>query len=588
MDLETWCSACPADTFSDHYEYLEEKRDASTCTQCNDGVVFQHLQSPAQSSGPTDCVCMNGYTTNFTASDASGRPVCQACALGTFKNESNTRTDACVACPAHSGTDATATINETSCRCNAGYTGPNGAACTACPVGTFKNASGSGECEACPAGKYAPLTHTPGQTSEGAGCRACPAGTYLETPREVGKTSCTLCAAGTYSDQMGAADPTTCRDCPGNSTSGQGTDQREHCSCNAGYHHNVSWPERARLTDDEYCAPCSPGFYNIETNRTECTPCPAGQASPHLIATDHATCTTCTVGKYAESWEDECQSCCAHETTSGNASTSHSACVCEAGYELLGDSSASGVCTACEPGFYKPQRGDDANCTACPAYASTDAEAQTELSACRCNAGYVGENGGTCTACAQGTYAAQAGLQDCSDCPANTTTTGAATAVDEDDACFCEMAFGYTDASPDACVACPEGTKQPEIANAFCTSCPDGASNTEDVSVCKCRVGVQWHVGRCRVHGVCRGHLQGGHGHRGVHSVPVQCDDPGCSERHCHGVRVRRRVHRGAGRVRPVRAQHLQAEHWGAKLHRMPRQQCNGGHRAEHSRCVRV
>ena len=449
MDPESGCAACPADTFSDDYTYPDEQRDASMCTDCNDDDdgPYQHLRSPAQSSSPTDCVCIAGYETNVTASDSAERPVCQACALGTFKNTSSSRDDRCQACPAHSGTDTTATVDEASCRCNAGYTGPDGAACEACEAGKFKNATGSGACEACPAGKYAPISHPLAQTSEGAGCRACPAGTYSAETAAVGANTCTECTPGTYSDDTGAASADTCRACPGNSTSDAGTDQREHCSCNAGYHHNVSWPERARLTDDEYCAPCSPGFYNIETNRTECTPCPAGQASPHLIATDPATCTTCTVGKYAESGEDECQSCGAHETTSGNASTSHSACVCEAGYALSGGGDgASGVCIACEVGTYKPERGDDANCTACPAAASTDAEAQTEQTACRCNAGYTGPEGGACTACPQGSYAADTGLQICTDCPANTTTANAATAVA--DACACQPDYGFTDTSP--------------------------------------------------------------------------------------------------------------------------------------------
>ena len=39
----------------------------------------------------------------------------------------------------------------TYCVCNTGYTGPNGQACTACAVGTYKGSSGSAACQSCAA-----------------------------------------------------------------------------------------------------------------------------------------------------------------------------------------------------------------------------------------------------------------------------------------------------------------------------------------------------------------------------------------------------------------------------------------------------
>ena len=38
------------------------------------------------------------------------------------------------------------------CACDAGFTGPNGGTCTACPAGTYKAASGAGSCSSCPSG----------------------------------------------------------------------------------------------------------------------------------------------------------------------------------------------------------------------------------------------------------------------------------------------------------------------------------------------------------------------------------------------------------------------------------------------------
>ena len=40
--------------------------------------------------------------------------------------------------------------NATDCRCNAGYTGPDGGECTACPAGTYKDTAGSAQCSDCP------------------------------------------------------------------------------------------------------------------------------------------------------------------------------------------------------------------------------------------------------------------------------------------------------------------------------------------------------------------------------------------------------------------------------------------------------
>ena len=45
---------------------------------------------------------------------------------------------------------------------------------------------------------------------------------------------------------------------------------------------------------------------------------------------------------------------------------------------------------------------------------------------CRCNAGYAGSNGGTCTACVAGKYKTAPGSAACTDCPAGTFSPAAA------------------------------------------------------------------------------------------------------------------------------------------------------------------
>ena len=108
----------------------------------------------------------------------------------------------CHSCPAHATTSAAGSDNVTDCRCDAGYTGPDGGECTACPAGTYKDTAGSVECTTCVAGKYKDTT---------------------------GSGECTACPAGKYEDSTGSAE---CSSCPSNSTSAA---ERASCFCNAGY-----------------------------------------------------------------------------------------------------------------------------------------------------------------------------------------------------------------------------------------------------------------------------------------------------------------------------------------------------------------
>ena len=91
----------------------------------------------------------------------------------------------------HEGMD-TGSDGRDDCRCIAGYTGPDGDACTACSPGTSKAAPGSAPCAQCLSGKYS---------------------------------------------QAAAA---SCSTCPSNSISPAGSDGLTDCGCNAGYTGDVS------------------------------------------------------------------------------------------------------------------------------------------------------------------------------------------------------------------------------------------------------------------------------------------------------------------------------------------------------------
>lgn len=105
------------------------------------------------------------------------------------------------------------------CICDLGYTGPDGAACSACPPGTYKNVDGSGLCSDCAAGTYL-------NVSAGSACVACPAGDRsISLPATIfvdgclcnaGYTgpdggNCTACGAGTFKALNGSG---SCGACP--------------------------------------------------------------------------------------------------------------------------------------------------------------------------------------------------------------------------------------------------------------------------------------------------------------------------------------------------------------------------------------
>jgi hypothetical protein len=113
----------------------------------------------------------------------------------------------CTVCPADS-TSPTGSTQITSCTCNQGYTGLNGGPCTACPVGTYKQNSGSAAYVDYVAGKYSILTV---------------------------RLACTDCVAGTYSPTVAATSAAACLACPANANSPAGSTAAASCTCNVGF-----------------------------------------------------------------------------------------------------------------------------------------------------------------------------------------------------------------------------------------------------------------------------------------------------------------------------------------------------------------
>lgn len=73
----------------------------------------------------------------------------------------------------------------------------------------------------------------------------------------------------------------------------------------------------------------------------------------------------------------------------------------------------------CGPGTYYSGTA----CVNCPSDSSSPQES-TDISACTCNAGFTGPDGGTCSACSEDTYKDVTGNSACTPCPSGQTTSG--------------------------------------------------------------------------------------------------------------------------------------------------------------------
>ena len=128
--------------------------------------------------------CLPGFFSPIIGATDNG--VCSGCAPGTYSTAVGAVQ--CVSCPANANSRAESTTAR-ACKCNAGYTGADGAECSACVAGTYKYTAGSGGCMYCPRGKFSTVP--------------------------------------------GADHSVYCFDCPANSHSPAGSNQS--CTCNAGY-----------------------------------------------------------------------------------------------------------------------------------------------------------------------------------------------------------------------------------------------------------------------------------------------------------------------------------------------------------------
>jgi len=304
------------------------------------------------------CVCTPGYF-----GIAGSTEECEICAVDFYN--ANYNTTQCLACSANSQNLMIGSKSAYDCKCEPGYQGQDGEACTACPAGKFKSIFGNSSCETCPENTFSHTGSTscsqcPGNSTsdaesvsinnclcnagfsgvDGGPCVLCAIGKFKDT---IVNEACSDCLDNSFSQFEGATSCVSCLDSSAHSTG------RDRCLCNAGY-------TQADTVDTRPdCTPCAVNTYQPGSGETSCFECDANANGPEASATPVT-------------------------------------CLCNAGFYDIKDH----TCEKCAAGTYKEAAStpeeDENLCSACPLYANS-LQRSVALSDCLCNAGYTGTIG---------------------------------------------------------------------------------------------------------------------------------------------------------------------------------------------------
>jgi hypothetical protein len=411
---------------------------------------------------PTQVTCMCTHLTTFVVWPEINEPNCDQCEAGSFQEQACTSSShrVCLSCPQNSWSTAGSKLL-TDCKCNVGYTGSDGARCAACPVGKKKNSVGASTCADCGAGKYSEVNASTVCTDCGAGklsaavgatvassCAECEAGKYSGASAA---TVCTECGAGKLSAAVGASAASTCAECGAGKYSE--VSAATVCSdCVAG---KLSAAVGASAASA--CAECGAGKYSGASAATVCSDCVAGKFKAD--AGVNTACDNCAAGKYKASSgvNLECDNCArdTYSVTEG-ADTAQTCTLCvsgrfsapgsdsqdDCGEECMaGQFGQPGSCELCPAGSYRTVEHMDselsqrlpASCPgSCPLHSNSPAGSD-QVTDCMCNAGYFGNNGGTCSPCPAGKYSGASAATVCTNCGAGQykASSGAKTTCDD-------------------------------------------------------------------------------------------------------------------------------------------------------------
>eukprot|EP01047_Picozoa_sp_COSAG01_P048015 COSAG01_NODE_4639_length_4859_cov_2.261765_1_plen_640_part_00 len=257
-----------------------------------------------------------------------------------------------------------------------------------------------------------------------------------------------------------------------------------------------------------HCVACPAGTWSDKPGVPKCTACPGAPAtttaSPGASAITDCLCDQGYTGQI-KSPSDECTACPAGSykgevgpspkickpcpdpgatTTLVIAPTAITDCVCDKGYVGYISGKPGDACKPCDAGTYKSVAGDQ-QCTPCPALSTTDsATTCKDIKACRCIPGYSGtinSPADMCTACAHGQYrgdshaggsGGNSGADTCQTCPGGATTAALGSTSLND--CLCPAGTSGVIAAdmPTRCQPCAKGSYKEKPGPSACTPCP--------------------------------------------------------------------------------------------------------------------
>ena len=483
-------------------------------------------------------IVLRGYNTPWygictacvagTFKPTNGSAVCTNCAADMYSTAVAATSNPCLACPLYmqsaAGSDYIA-----KCRCNAGYTGLDGATCTGCVAGKYKTTVGTNLCTDCLANTFSTAVnktdsvcetcvfYTTGPSQSLAGsdertdcrcnqgytgangqtCSGCVAGTYKPA---AGPQDCTNCVADTYQPSVAQFLESACQNCPADATSLVGSTALASCQCVPGF----------SGANGGSCTQCYAGQYKMLKGPQACSVCPNATWSSVFGATSNLTCAQCQAYSLSRA-----------------GSTIYTDCHCDVGYYTNDMLLPNATCSRCTPGTYNSELGAIAcsKCTAgkysvnytassnevcktCMIGYSAEGRSQCELCPenaialpgsavaqdCKCVPGYSGPDGGTCQYCIAGKFKTENGSALCTECPLDTYSNQIARTFESDcDYCYdnsqsalgsdsfddCKCSVGYTSSVPGfdgmPCTACSRGLYKNTTGHAACSACP---SNT--------------------------------------------------------------------------------------------------------------
>ena len=491
--VDVQCAQCGFGRFS--------AAGVTACTSCPPHATTQRQTSVSLS----ECVCEARYY-------QEGQ-VCVACPGDMTSPQASTSVDNCsLSCPEHSSAVIGSTLF-TSCLCNPGWTGADGGPCIACNSGYYKHIEGSALCGPCHNGTYSATASTtctlcPNNTysplaspdvldcicnagyigADGGPCVACSPGTFKDT---TGSAAPMPCSAGTYADESGMS---FCYSCAPFSDSAAGSNHTTDCKCLSGYAGPDGGP----------CVACNLGTYKSSPGADLCQPCEVGKYLNTLAGTSCIECPLRTTSLEGQGHVKNCSCIPGWSGPDGLGECNR----CPIG--TYKDSMGSHECFPCPAATYSGTSGNDnvSLCLPCPAQMSSS-EGSISITACSCQAGYTGQNGGECMPCVAGKYKTIQGSSDCIQCQLGKyrDETAATSCLN----CPAGKYSGDVGAISSACVACPPG-KYSDIHGATtvdnCASCsagtysPIAGSNSSDG--CKpCRSGTysasdgMWNCSLC-------------------------------------------------------------------------------------------